>query len=111
MRRPRAPNIHVTSIRPVAANDAADNTITLSEAFYNEIDTHRIPIERGVTAALAHAPAILDFYIWLVWTSWAVNGSSAYIPLFTASGLCCNWARQSIPRGGFDSSSANGCAE
>jgi hypothetical protein len=36
------------------------NTITLSEAFYNEIDHHRIPVERKVVAALANAPGILD---------------------------------------------------
>ena len=33
-----------------------ENTITLSEAFYKEIDEHRIPAEREVIATLAHAP-------------------------------------------------------
>lgn len=42
------------------------NAVTLSEAFYREIDAHRIPVEREVVAALAHAPGMLDFYIWLV---------------------------------------------
>jgi len=74
--------------QPLPANEAAANMITLSEAFYNEIDAHRIPVERKVVAALAHAPGILDFYIWLVWRSWIVNGSEAYVPLFTNSGLC-----------------------
>ncbi len=63
-------------------------SIQVSEAFYDEIDAHRITVEREVVAALAHAPGILDFYIWLVWRSWAVNGSAAYLPLFTTSGLC-----------------------
>jgi hypothetical protein len=40
-----------------------DNVVTLSEAFYNEIDQHRIPVEHEVVAALAHAPGILDFYL------------------------------------------------
>ena len=40
-----------------------ENTITLSEAFHNEIDRHKIPIERRVVAALANAPGILDLYV------------------------------------------------
>ncbi|MGO9270601.1 MAG: replication protein RepA [Terriglobia bacterium] len=48
---------------------APENVITLSEAFYAEIDAHRIPVEREVVAALAHAPGILDFYLWIVWRS------------------------------------------
>ena len=45
----------------------ADNLITLSEAFYDEIDQHRIPVEREVVALLANAPGVLDLYVWLVW--------------------------------------------
>lgn len=52
--------------QPVPVHDAAENTITLSDAFYREIDAHRIPVEREVVAAMAHAPGILDFYVWLV---------------------------------------------
>src|SRR5215831_2286770 len=37
-----------------------NNLITLSEPFYREIDEHRIPVEREVVAALAHA---LEFLI------------------------------------------------
>jgi hypothetical protein len=48
-------------------------------------------------AALAHAPGILDFYIWLVWRSWTVNGSPAYVPLFTASGLCTQLGTTDYP--------------
>jgi hypothetical protein len=83
--------------QPVPASDTAENTITLSEAFYREIDSHRIPVEREVVAALAHAPGILDFYIWLVWRSWTVNGSPAYVPLFTASGLCSQLGTTDYP--------------
>jgi Plasmid encoded RepA protein len=64
-----------------------DNVITLSESFYREIDEHRIPIEREVVAALAHAPGVLDFYVWVVWKSWAVNGRPVSIPLVADHGL------------------------
>jgi hypothetical protein len=64
-----------------------DNTITLSEAFYREIDQHRIPVEREVAAALAHAPGALDFYVWIVWRTWAINGKLDRIPLFGNHGL------------------------
>jgi len=69
------------------ANDAAKNTITLSEAFYREIDAHRIPVEREVLAALANAPGLLDFYIWIVWKSWTLNGQLTYIPILSPGGL------------------------
>ena len=81
----------------MAADEAAENTITLSEAFYNEVEAHRIPVEREVVAALAHAPGILDFYIWLVWRSWTVNGSLAYVPLSTASGLSAQLGTTEYP--------------
>jgi len=83
--------------QPVVANEGAVSTIILSEAFYNEIDAHRIPVEREVVAALAHAPGILDFYIWLVWRTWTVNGSPAYVPLFTPSGLCAQLGTTEYP--------------
>ncbi|MGH9449726.1 MAG: replication protein RepA, partial [Terriglobia bacterium] len=63
-----------------------DNRISLSEAFYNEINEHRIPVERNVVAALANAPGVLDFYMWLVWKTWTLK-SSAVIPLVAERGL------------------------
>ena len=83
--------------QPMHAHEGAENTIILSEAFYIGIDAHRIPVEREVVAALAHAPGILDFYIWLVWRSWTVNGSHAYVPLFTDSGLCSQLGTTEYP--------------
>jgi len=69
--------------------DELGNTITLSEAFHNEIDRHKIPIERRVVAALANAPGILDLYVWLAWRSWTIEaGQQARIPLFGSMGLC-----------------------
>jgi hypothetical protein len=64
-----------------------DNVVTLSELFYREIDQHRIPVEREVIAALAHAPGVLDFYIWIVWKGWTTNGRPAAIPLIAEHGL------------------------
>lgn len=39
-----------------------ENCAVLSEAFYDEIDQHRIPAEREVVAALANAPGVLDLF-------------------------------------------------
>jgi hypothetical protein len=64
-----------------------ENTITLSQSFYDEINQHRIPVERQVVASLANAPGLLDFYIWIVWKSWTVKNGIARIPLFGAHGL------------------------
>jgi hypothetical protein len=71
----------------VQERESHQNIITLSEAFYREIDDHRIPVEREVIVALAHAPGALDFYIWIVWKSWTVNGNPVRIPLFGNHGL------------------------
>jgi hypothetical protein len=65
-----------------------ENLITLSDAFYNEIQQHAIPIERRVVAALSNAPGALDLYTWLVWRTWRVNNGPTHIPLFGAQGLC-----------------------
>ena len=64
-----------------------ENVVVLSEAFYEEINAHRIPVEREVVAALANAPGLLDLYLWLVWKTWSLNGHSVRIPLFTSGGL------------------------
>lgn len=63
------------------------NTITLSEAFYCEIDQHRLPIEREVVIALANLLGVLDFYVWIAWKSWVLRGGKTPIPLFTPGGL------------------------
>ena len=69
------------------ASSVSENTIILSEAFYQEIDSHRIPLEREVVALLANAPGVLDLYLWLVWKTWSLNDSGARIPLFSTGGL------------------------
>ena len=45
------------------------NTITVSEAFYSEIDQHRVPMEREFVIGMANSPGVLDFYIWIAWRS------------------------------------------
>jgi hypothetical protein len=83
--------MHIWYNREDTANsngDGSNNTIALSEAFHNEIERHRIPIERRVVAALANAPGTLDLYVWLVWRSWSLEASrQARVPLFGFTGL------------------------
>ena len=64
------------------------NVITLSEAFYNEINQHRIPVEREVVSSLAHVPGVLDVYLWVAWKAWTVIGSPSRIPITGHGGLC-----------------------
>ena len=68
-----------------ATNSA--NTITLSDAFYTEIDQHRVPMEREIVIALANSPGVLDFYVWIAWRSWVLKSATARVPLFAAGGL------------------------
>ena len=63
------------------------NTITLGDAFFAEIQEHGISIERRVVAALSNAPGTLDFYTWLTWKCWAAKGGTVRIPLFGCQGL------------------------
>src|SRR5579875_931926 len=72
---------------PASADGRFENAITLSDAFFRECNQHRIPVEREVVAALANAPGLLDFYVWLVWKSWSLRGRTARIPLLGPGGL------------------------
>ncbi len=67
-------------------NQGFENVITLSPAFYDEIQQHKIPVERRVVAALSNAPGPLDLYTWLAWRTWSAKGP-ARIPLFGPGGL------------------------
>jgi hypothetical protein len=77
---------HKTEAEP-APSSHHENCAVLSEAFYDEIDQHRIPVELEVVAALANAPGVLDLYLWLVWKTWSLNNQTTRIPLFAAGGL------------------------
>jgi hypothetical protein len=71
----------------LALDTGFQNTITLSDAFFTEIQHHAIPIERRVIAALSNAPGVLDFYTWLVWKCWTSKSGTVRIPLLGAHGL------------------------
>jgi Plasmid encoded RepA protein len=71
-----------------SCQESSDNVVVLSEAFYREVCEHPIPVEREVVAALAHAPGLLDFYVWITWKSWTVKSQPAHVPLFGLNGLC-----------------------
>ncbi|MGH9440422.1 MAG: replication protein RepA, partial [Terriglobia bacterium] len=68
-------------------DDETENVIELTDSFFQEINQHRIPVEREVIAALANAPGLLDFYVWLAWKSWSLRGHSVRIPLLGPAGL------------------------
>jgi Plasmid encoded RepA protein len=65
---------------------SSPNTIILSEAFWNEIRAHEIPVEREVVRALANSPGTLDFCMWAAWRCYSCRGPLT-IPLFGPSGL------------------------
>jgi hypothetical protein len=65
----------------------ADNIITLSEPFWDEIRQHSIPADLNVVRALVNAPGCLDLYLWLVWRCFKLK-RDAHIPLFGTYGLC-----------------------
>lgn len=72
----------------VAVGSGGDeNSIVLSEAFYEETDQHRIPVEQKVVVALANAPGVLDLCLWLACKTWSLKGCSVRIPVFRRGGL------------------------
>ena len=68
------------------AGERFENEIVLSEAFWQEVQAHPIPVERGAVQALANAPGCLEFYMWLVWRC-QVARQPQRIPLFGPQGL------------------------
>jgi hypothetical protein len=79
---------HRDENHPSLPGDDFANIIELSEAFYQEIQQHKIPVERKVVAALANAPGTLDLYVWLVWKSWTLKGNqAARVPLYGDASL------------------------
>ena len=74
------------ALGPGEAASADENTVTLSESFYNELREHPVPIERDVVRALAHSAGALDFYMWLVWRSYGRTALQR-VPLLGDTGL------------------------
>src|SRR5262249_7671445 len=62
------------------------NLVTLSEAFWEEIRTHPVPVDADVVRGLANNPGCLDLYTWLAWRCFQAR-SEELIPLFGAFGL------------------------
>ena len=60
--------------------------IALSEAFWNELKLHPIPVNWEMVRAFANAPAKLDFFLWLSWRCYTAK-EAVSIPLFSQYGL------------------------
>lgn len=62
------------------------NVVVLSEAFWQELQEHPIPIDLAAVRALVNSPGELDLYTWLVWRCWKARGAES-IPLMGTGGL------------------------
>ena len=79
--------------------DAGQNSITLSDEFYEEVTAHPIPTDLEAVKVLAGAPALLDLFMWLGYRCFVAKGPEA-IPLFGPVGLthqlgCIEYTRRS----------------
>ena len=50
-----------------------DSKIRLGEDFFNEIINHPVPLDMNTLAALKRSPLGLDFYLWLVYRTFALR--------------------------------------
>jgi hypothetical protein len=77
-----------TTEAPLKQHDLTlrQNTVILSEAFWNEVQAHPIPVNRDIVRALVHAPGALDFYMWLSWRTYGAR-RPIRVPLFGPRGL------------------------
>ena len=62
------------------------NAVTLSQAFWEELKNHPIPVDTEVIRMLAHNAGCLDLYTWLSWRCYKAKGPER-VPLFGAQGL------------------------
>ncbi|MFL6449249.1 MAG: replication protein RepA [Bryobacteraceae bacterium] len=74
-----------------------DNTVTLSHAFWQELQDHPIPIDADVVRLLARNPGCLDLYTWLTWRCHQAKGPER-VPLFGSYGLANQLGVQSYSR-------------
>jgi hypothetical protein len=63
-----------------------NNVLTFSEAFWQELKAHPIPVDCEVVRALANNPGCLDLYTWLSWRCFQAKGPER-VPLFGPLGL------------------------
>ena len=62
------------------------NTVVLSNQFWEEIKNHPVPVDLDVVRALSSSAGCLDFLLWLTWRSWLTKREDQ-IPLFGDRGL------------------------
>jgi hypothetical protein len=62
------------------------NTIVLSDEFYQEVMSHPIPTDLEAAKALSCAPAALDLFTWLAYRCFGAKGEEQ-VPLFGDFGL------------------------
>jgi hypothetical protein len=72
--------------QPSLPDDDFQNVIVLSEAFWDEITKHPIPVDLAVVRELTDRPGLCDFYCWLAWRCWKAE-REAHIPLHGPGGL------------------------
>lgn len=63
-----------------------ENTVMLSDDFYNEIVAHPIPTDLEAVKVLSGAPAVLDLFMWLSYRS-HIARQEERIPIFGQYGL------------------------
>lgn len=69
-----------------AAPFGLENTVVLSDDFYNEITSHPIPTDLEAVKVLAGAPAVLDLFMWLSYRC-HISKREERIPIFGPFGL------------------------
>jgi replication initiator protein A len=74
---------HVDSLQ---GPDDVENVVVLSEPFYQEINSHRVPTDLEAVKLFVNAPAVLDLFIWLSYRCYTARGEER-IPLFGPGGL------------------------
>jgi Plasmid encoded RepA protein len=74
-----------------------DNRVTLSQAFWEELKEHPIPVDAEVVRLLARNPGCLDLYTWLTWRCHQAKGSER-VPLFGPYGLANQLGAQTFTR-------------
>lgn len=77
---------------------SGENVIVLSDEFYREINTHRIPTDLDAVKVLMNAPAALDLFMWLSYRCYTCRGDER-IPLFGPGGLTAQLGSVEYSRG------------
>jgi hypothetical protein len=80
-----------------AEGSAGGNLVTLSAAFWAELQRHPIPVDADVVRVLANNPGCLDLYTWLTWRCYQAR-SAERIPLFGPFGLAAQLGVQEYAR-------------